>query len=74
MLTRFTAAMKKLSLLGQDITELDDCSDIIPTPVALPGSSNGDAVYPAGKSIDDVQDSVSPLIYRRATATYAYLS
>lgn len=54
MVSRFTAAMAKMAVLGQDVNTLTDCSDIIPTAPTLASKS---AVLPAGKSLADIEAS-----------------
>ncbi|KAH9927954.1 fungal versatile peroxidase from pleurotus Eryngii [Epithele typhae] len=52
MVQKFTAAMAKLAVLGQDVSRLTDCSDVIPqAKKGAPAS----AVLPAGTSPDDVE-------------------
>lgn len=55
MVTKFEAVMAKLATLGQDPTQLTDCSEVIPVPasVQLPAPT-----LPAGKSLADVQAAV----------------
>ena len=54
-LRTFKQAFKKLSLLGQDESQLIDCGEVIPVPP--PPASN--AHFPAGLTQDDVQQAVS---------------
>ncbi|KAI0767406.1 fungal versatile peroxidase from pleurotus Eryngii [Fomes fomentarius] len=54
MVSRFTAAMAKMAVLGQDVNTLTDCSDVIPTAPTLASKS---AVLPAGKSLADIEAS-----------------
>ncbi|KAI0717892.1 hypothetical protein C8T65DRAFT_827935 [Cerioporus squamosus] len=54
MVQRFTAAMAKMAVLGQDVSSLTDCSDVIPQPKALASKA---AVLPAGTTIDDIEAS-----------------
>jgi manganese peroxidase len=54
MVNNFQAAMMKLSTLGQTVSELTDCSDVIPVPVAAKFT----ATFPPGKSIKDVNSVV----------------
>ncbi|KAI0681745.1 fungal versatile peroxidase from pleurotus Eryngii [Earliella scabrosa] len=54
MVQRFTAAMAKMAVLGQDVSTLTDCSDVIPKPPVLASKV---ALLPAGKSIDDIEAS-----------------
>jgi hypothetical protein len=52
---KFADAMLKLSLLGQPVNDLVDCTEALPTPATL---SRG-TLYPAGKSFADVEQSCS---------------
>lgn len=52
---RFQAVMLKLSLLGHNQDDLTDCSDVIPVPPTF----TGQATFPAGFTIDDVEQAVS---------------
>ncbi|KAI0752675.1 fungal versatile peroxidase from pleurotus Eryngii [Daedaleopsis nitida] len=54
MVARFTAAMAKMAVLGQDVSTLTDCSDVIPISPALAAKV---PVLPAGTSMDDVEAS-----------------
>ncbi|EIW55249.1 manganese peroxidase isozyme MP2 [Trametes versicolor FP-101664 SS1] len=49
----FKAAFKKMTILGSDINDLVDCSEVVPTPPA-PASP---AHFPAGLGIDDVEQA-----------------
>ena len=52
MVTKFTAAMAKMAVLGQDVRTLVDCSEVIPIPAAAASQA---AHLPAGKSLADVE-------------------
>jgi hypothetical protein len=54
MRDEFGAAVFKLSLLGQDVDKLIDCSEVIPQPPAFTG---GPATFPPTKSIADIDIS-----------------
>lgn len=58
----FKAAMQKLSILGHDLTQLIDCSDVIPVPptTAVRGSH-----LPAGNTLDDIEQAVSTVFSNR---------
>ena len=53
----FKAAMLKLSVLGHDINNMVDCSEVIPVPPPF----TGHATLPAGISQSDVEQAVSDL-------------
>lgn len=50
----FKAAMTKLSLLGQDITKMTDCSDVIPVPQQIVPRPH----FPSGHGLVDIQSAV----------------
>jgi hypothetical protein len=54
MKSAFQAAMRKLSLLGQDTKNLIDCTEVIPVPKPLHTTAH----FPAGSSYEDIQRSV----------------
>ncbi len=56
MQSEFKSAMIKLSTLGQDLTQMVDCSEVIPEPLAA--SVHG-AHLPAGLTMADIQQAVS---------------
>ena len=51
----FAAAMAKLAVLGQDTSQMVDCSEVIPVPAALRTKPH----FPAGKTNKDVEQAVS---------------
>lgn len=53
MQNAFKAAMLKLSVLGHDINNMVDCSEVIPEPPTFTGS----ATFPAGLSHNDVEQA-----------------
>ncbi|KAF5360269.1 hypothetical protein D9758_009115 [Tetrapyrgos nigripes] len=53
MQSTFKAAMKKLSLLGQNERHLVDCSEVIPVPKAVVGTPH----LPAGQTRADIQQA-----------------
>ena len=55
MIQKFEQTVLKMSLLGFDKSKLTDCSDIIPAPKA---QNFGASVFPAGKSLADVEQAV----------------
>ncbi|KAI0697907.1 melanin-decolorizing enzyme [Cytidiella melzeri] len=54
MQTAFKAAMKKLSVLGHNINNMIDCSEVIPTP---PNVKVKAATFPAGLSNADIEQA-----------------
>ncbi|KAI0686107.1 manganese peroxidase [Cytidiella melzeri] len=52
----FVQVMSKVSTLGQDMSKLVDCSDVIPIPKALPRGRRS-AALPPGKRMSDVETS-----------------
>ncbi|KAH9083666.1 hypothetical protein EDB83DRAFT_2309606 [Lactarius deliciosus] len=60
----FEVEMLKLSLLGQDISTLTDCSDVIPVPAPAQGTEH----LPAGSSMKDVQASCNLIKFPTLTA------
>lgn len=48
--------MLKLSILGHNIDDMVDCSDVIP----IPPTFTGKATFPAGLSHNDVEQAVRP--------------
>ena len=52
MVQRFTKAMAKMTVLGNDVRRLYDCSEVIPVP--KPAASKV-AHLPAGKSLKDIE-------------------
>ncbi|KAI0829879.1 peroxidase [Trametes gibbosa] len=53
MISTFKAAMLKLSLIGQDVSQMVDCSDVIPIPPA----PQSPAHFPAGQTSADVEQA-----------------
>lgn len=54
--TAFKAAFKKLAVLGHDINNMVDCSEVIPEP---PNVKIKAATFPAGQTNADVEQAVS---------------
>lgn len=52
----FAAAFKRMSVIGHDINQMIDCSEVIPEP--KPGSGKP-ATLPAGKTMNDIEQAVS---------------
>jgi hypothetical protein len=59
MASQFQAAMAKMSVLGHNVNDLIDCSDVIPIPKPL----TAPITFPAGFSRADVQQAVSAQSY-----------
>ena len=55
MVAKFEKAMAKLAVLGHNPLSLVDCSEVIPAPKPF----TGQATFPAGKSMADVEQAVS---------------
>ena len=53
MVRKFTKAMAKMAVLGQDPRRLIDCSEVIPVPKPFTGS----ATFPAGLSNKDIEQA-----------------
>ncbi|KAI5123941.1 hypothetical protein M0805_006356 [Coniferiporia weirii] len=51
--SEFKAAMAKLAVVGQNVGEMVDCSDVIPVPPPF----NGAAVFPPGRSNADIEQA-----------------
>ncbi|KAK7441004.1 fungal class II heme-containing peroxidase [Stygiomarasmius scandens] len=66
MISAFSDAMKKMSILGHDIADLTDCSDVIPVPADLP-SDAGPHLLP-NKTMDDIEAACSDTPYPTLTA------
>ena len=49
----FKAAMAKLAVVGQDISQLVDCSEVIPEPEGY----SSPAYFPNGTTYDDIQQA-----------------
>ncbi|KAK7045735.1 fungal class II heme-containing peroxidase [Paramarasmius palmivorus] len=64
MQTAFKAAMHKLALLGQDESQLIDCSEVIPVPPALAGKAH----LPAGLNQNDVEQACATSAFPALTA------
>lgn len=68
MQNAFKAAMLKLSLLGNDKSKMVDCSEVIPTPASF----NKAATFPAGLSINDVEQAVCAIVNFMALLMLTY--
>ncbi|KAF5357392.1 hypothetical protein D9758_005879 [Tetrapyrgos nigripes] len=62
----FADAMKKMSLLGQNVDDLVDCSDVIPTPQDLPASA-GPHLLPS-LTMDDIEAACDDTPFPHLTA------
>ncbi|SJL15024.1 related to Versatile peroxidase VPL1 [Armillaria ostoyae] len=65
MQTEFKSAMLKLSTLGQDLTQMVDCSEVIPEPLAA--SVHG-AHLPAGLNMNDIEQACATAPFPSLTA------
>lgn len=54
MQSEFKAAMAKLAVLGQDTSQMVDCSEVIPVPPPFTGS----VVFPPSLSNKDIEQAV----------------
>jgi len=52
MVTNFASAMAKLAVIGQDTSDFIDCTDVIPTPAALPATATPH--FPDGLDTSDL--------------------
>jgi hypothetical protein len=70
MASAFRAAMAKMAVIGQNTAKLIDCSDVIPVPKPVVGKPH----LPAGKSMKDIEQAVSPTFLEpKAYTTYLCL-
>lgn len=60
MMASFKTSMNKMAVLGQNVNNLIDCSDVIPNPVA---PLNKAATYPPGLSKANVQQSCNQFAF-----------
>lgn len=56
MAQTFEAAFAKLQVVGQNVANMVDCSDVIPAPPPIP-ASNAHAFFPNGLSQSDVEQA-----------------
>ncbi|KAJ7641900.1 putative versatile peroxidase [Roridomyces roridus] len=56
MASTFQAAFLKMGLLGQDVSKMVDCSDVIPTPPPLAAAAAA-AFFPPGLTQNDVESA-----------------
>ncbi|TDL25368.1 manganese peroxidase 2 [Rickenella mellea] len=59
MTQKFSAAMKKLAVLGQNTNKLIDCSEVIPVPKGTSVTPH----FPAGKSHADIEQACSSTVF-----------
>ncbi|KAJ7182854.1 manganese-dependent peroxidase [Mycena crocata] len=64
MQSEFKAAMKKLAVIGQDVSKLIDCSDVIPVPKPVVGTPH----LPAGSSMNDIEQACATASFPTLTA------
>ncbi|KAK0214676.1 manganese peroxidase 1 precursor [Armillaria nabsnona] len=65
MRSEFKSAMLKLSTLGQDLTQMVDCSEVIPVPLAA--SAHGPHL-PAGQVMRDIEQACATAAFPTLTA------
>jgi len=53
MTSSFAAAYAKLQVMGQDVSQMVDCSDVLPIPKPF----TGQATFPAGQNHNDVEQA-----------------
>ncbi|KAJ7615919.1 manganese peroxidase isozyme precursor [Roridomyces roridus] len=74
MASSFQAAFLKMGLLGQDVSKMVDCSDVIPTPPPL-AAANAQSVFPPGLTHADVEQACATTMFPNlATAPGAALT
>jgi hypothetical protein len=66
MAATFEAAIAKLQVLGQDVSKMVDCSDVIPAPPALP-AANAKSFLPPGTSRGDVEQACASAAFPSLT-------
>lgn len=54
----FAAAFAKMTTLGNDVSQMVDCSEVLPIP---PDTVIPPAHLPAGKTMNDIEQAVSSL-------------
>ncbi|KAJ6498502.1 Mn peroxidase MNP3 [Mycena vitilis] len=64
MQSAFKAAMSKLAVVGQDVSKLIDCSDVIPVPKPVVGTPH----LPAGLSMADIEQACATTPFPTLTA------
>ncbi|EJD44370.1 MnP-atypical, short manganese peroxidase [Auricularia subglabra TFB-10046 SS5] len=68
MSSKFSTAMTKLNLLGQNQALLADCTELIP---AAPSVPNKQAFFPAGKTHNDIEQACATLAFPTTLSTQA---
>nr|GAT52044.1 manganese-dependent peroxidase [Mycena chlorophos] len=56
MANNFKAAFAKMQSLGQDVSKMVDCSDVLPAVIPLPGAQQA-AFFPSGTDQEDVEQA-----------------
>ncbi|KAF7305267.1 Peroxidase [Mycena chlorophos] len=56
MANNFKAAFAKMQSLGQDVSKMVDCSDVLPPVIPLPGAQQA-AFFPSGTDQEDVEQA-----------------
>ncbi|KAJ7220720.1 manganese peroxidase 3 [Mycena pura] len=64
MQSKFKAAMMKLAVIGQDVSKLIDCSDVIPVPKPVVGTPH----LPAGATMNDIEQACASAPFPTLTA------
>ncbi|KAJ6606845.1 manganese peroxidase 3 [Mycena sp. CBHHK59/15] len=64
MQSEFRAAMAKMAIIGQDRSEMVDCSDVIPVPKPVVGIPH----LPAGQTMDDIEQACATAPFPTLTA------
>ncbi len=68
MRSEFKSAMLKLSTLGQDLTQMVDCSEVIPQPLAA--SAHGPHL-PAGQVMRDIEQAVGHFVIFTSVSSFS---
>jgi hypothetical protein len=66
MAANFAAAMAKLQVLGQDVSKMVDCSDVIPVPPPLPAAF-AKSFLPPGTTMNDVEQACASAAFPSLT-------
>ncbi len=66
MASSFQQAFAKMQVLGQDVSKMVDCSDVIPVPPSLPASA-AQAFFPPDLTIEDVEQACATAAFPSLT-------